>query len=290
MLPNYAQNLHPLEQVTAGRESKDKITWDDDLIVHFKNAQKALTSNKTITLPNNKDTLWIVTDGAVKSQGIGATMYVLRDKLYLAGHFNAKLRKHQITWLPCEVEALAISSAIKHFAPYIVQSNSTTQILTDSRPCVQAYQKLLRGEFSNSSRVSTFLSQVARYHVHIGHLSGAANLPSDFTSRNASQCTEQSCQLCRFISRTEDCVVQSVAIKDVIEGKVRLPFTSRAAWYSTQLECPDLRRATAHIKQGTRPNKKIAGLKVTRRYINVASISSDGLVVIRDELPIHQTG
>ncbi|KAK2171137.1 hypothetical protein NP493_1099g00044 [Ridgeia piscesae] len=51
------------------------------------------------------DVLWIVTDGSIKNRGIAATLYVRKsDKLLLAGFFNAKLRKHQVTWLPCDVE------------------------------------------------------------------------------------------------------------------------------------------------------------------------------------------
>jgi hypothetical protein len=85
------------------------------------------------------------------------------------------LRKHQVTWLPCEIEALGISAAIKQFAPYIIQSVHTTQVFTDSRPCVQAYDKLKRGEFSASSRVTTFLTTVSRYQVHVRHIAGAEN-------------------------------------------------------------------------------------------------------------------
>ena len=47
-----------------------------------------------------------------------------------------KLRKRQITWLPCEVEALSIAAAVKHFNPYIVQSLNTVCVLTDSKPCL----------------------------------------------------------------------------------------------------------------------------------------------------------
>ena len=56
-------------------------------------------------------------------RGLGATLYVTRDhQLFLAGFFSAKLRKHQVTWLPCEVEALSIAAAVKHFCPLIIQS------------------------------------------------------------------------------------------------------------------------------------------------------------------------
>ena len=289
VLPGYAQYTHSLDKTTAGRQSKEKIVWHDELLAQFKEAQAALLHTRAITLPTASDTLWIVTDGAVKSNGMGATMYVFRDnKTYLAGFFNAKLHKHQITWLPCEVEALCIAAAIKHFSPYIIQSSTTTQVLTDSRPCVQAYEKLNRGEFSNSARVTTFLSMVSRYQVHVSHIAGAANLPSDYTSRNAASCPDHNCQVCKFVFLMEDATVRGVCVKDIIEGAVRMPFTSRAAWYATQLECPDLRRSHAYLKNGTRPSKKATNIKDTKRYIKVLTLSNDGMLVYRDELPFHQ--
>ena len=125
--------LHPLDQKCAGKQSRDKIDWSENDLQNFATAQNALKDAKTITLPRPEDLLWIVTDGSVSNRGIGATLYALRNgKLHLAGFFNAKLKKHQVTWLPCEVEALCIGAAVKHFAPYIAQSAHTTHFLTDS--------------------------------------------------------------------------------------------------------------------------------------------------------------
>ena len=151
-------------------------------------------------MPRCDDCLRIVTDGSVKNRGIAATLYTLRDqKLHLARFFNAKLRRHQVVRLPCEIEALCIGAAIKHFPPYIVQSSHTTQVLTDSKPCVQAYVKLQRREFLSSSGVISFLSLVSRYHVTVRHIAGVSNLPSEYASRNPSNCSDQSCQHCKFI-------------------------------------------------------------------------------------------
>ena len=69
------------------------------------------------------------------------------NKLHLAGFFSTKLRGSQPTWLPCEVEALAIAVATKHFSPYLIQSHQKACILTDSKPCIQAYEKLSRRVF-----------------------------------------------------------------------------------------------------------------------------------------------
>jgi hypothetical protein len=123
VLPQCSQILSPLDDAIAGRASPDKLSWSDDLQGHFSKAQKYLTSHKAILLPRPSDKLWIVTDGSVSKRGVGATLYVTRDnKLSLSGFFSAKLRKHQVTWLPCEIEALSIAAAVKHFSPFIIQS------------------------------------------------------------------------------------------------------------------------------------------------------------------------
>ena len=183
-------------------------------------------SRKTITivLPQASDQLWIVTNAGIRNHSIGATLYAYRDDaLRLAGFFSAKLQKRQTVWLPCEVEALAIAIAIKHFSPYIVQSNHKPCILTDSKPCVQAYEKLCRGEFSVSPRVSTYLSAVSRYQGSVQHITGATNLPADHASRNAPECKDPSCQVCSFVQRTESSVVtRGVDVKEILDGKTNL--------------------------------------------------------------------
>ena len=249
VLPNCSADTSPLEIAIAGYQFQDKIVWTDDLYQKFYSAQKALSTHTSITLPRADDQIWIVTDGSVTRQGIGATMYVSREnKLLLAGFFSAKLRKHQVTWLPCEIEALSIAANIKHFSPYIIQSTHNTCLLTDSKPCVQAVEKLCRGEFSASPRVTSFLSTVSWYQINVRHLIGSVNIPSDFESRNASECTEPRCQICSFITQLEDSVVRSVHVQDIIDNQTRLPFTTRSAWLAIQTDCPDLRRTHAHLK------------------------------------------
>ena len=288
VLPRFVELLDPLNQAIAGKESREKLVWCDELLLSFKTAQRALADNWTITIPQPQDALWIVTDGSVKNRGIAATLYAHRDgSLLLAGFFSAKLRKHQVTWLPCEIEALAIGASIRHFAPYIIQSPHTTEVLTDNRPCVQAYEKLKRGEFSASSRVTTFLSTVSRYSVHIRHIAGVENLPSDYASRNPKECLDSSCQICKFIVALEDSVVRSLSVSDVLQGSVKMPFTSRAAWQATQLECPHLRRTHSHLSQGTRPSKKATKIIDVKRYLKDVVIAADGLLVVRDHQPFQ---
>ena len=286
VLSGCSQLLAPLESLTEGHQSQDTVVWSDNLLACFRSCQGALTSNKSIALPKPEDQLWIVTDGSVKMSGLGATLYILRDqKLHLAGFFSAKLKKHQASWLPCKIEALSIAAAVKHFAPNIIQTISKSYVLTDSKPCVQAFEKLCRGQFSSSHRVTSFLSTVSRYQILLLHLAGSANLPFDFASRNAPACDDPRCQICSFLSEAEDLAVRPISVHDVLSGLASLPFTSRPAWLQTQLESPDLRCVHSYLKQGTRSSKKLANIKDVKRYLNVVTISRDGLLVVRRDEP-----
>ena len=290
VLKGYATYLQPLEKVVAGRSSHEKITWSDELYQQFKTAQESLHHTKEITLPIPTDTLWLITDASVRECGLGATLYVNRNgNLLLSGFFNAKMKQHQITWLPCEVEALCIGAAVKHFSPFVIQSKNNLQVLTDSKPCIQAYQKLLRGQFSNSSRVTSFLSTVSRYNVQIQHIAGIANLPSDYSSRNPLICADGSCQICKFIHELEECPVRSITVSDVLNGNASMPFVTRASWLSAQQECKDLRRTHAHLCQGTRPSKKATTIPDVKRYLQVVTIASDGMLVVKQTSPLTRS-
>ena len=222
MIPHCANFTTPLENAITGLKGSDPNPWTDPLHDAFSSAQKALRDSRSITLPRFSDQLWIITDGAVRNPGIGATLYVTRNgQPKIAGFFSVKLRKHQVT---CELEALSIASSIKHFSPYLVQSDKTGFILTDSKPCVEAFEKLHHGEFSASPRVTTFLSTASRFQVSLRHLPGCANLVADFASRNAPPCTHPNCQICSFINHTENSVVRKVTVNDVLLGNIHYHF------------------------------------------------------------------
>lgn len=163
------------------------MKWNDEMTNCYESAQKVLSTATPIVLPRASDQLWIVTDAANAKPGMSSTLYITRansKKPQIAGFFSAKLKGHQIGWLPCEREALCIGSSVSHFQPYITQSHNQTSVLTDNDPCVKAYSKMARGEFSASPRVSTFLSVCSRFQVSVRHISGVENALSDHGSRN----------------------------------------------------------------------------------------------------------
>lgn len=74
----------------------------------------------SITLPClDNQLLWIITNGTVKTPGITTRMYIIHDNtLQLTSFFSTKLCSCQVTWLPCEIEALSIPAAMKHYSSY----------------------------------------------------------------------------------------------------------------------------------------------------------------------------
>ena len=178
-IPNFRSFLSPLKDLVAGKESNYKIEWTSQLSQEFINSQKVLDTASTIALLIPKDQLIITTNAS--RQAIGATMFIQRGKTKLISRFfSAKLSKTQINWTPCEIEALAIKCALKHFSPFIQESKFETKVFTDSKPCVVAVNKLKRREFSLSSLLSTFVMTFNEMNVSLYYISGKGNDISDF--------------------------------------------------------------------------------------------------------------
>ena len=151
---------------------------------------------------------------------------------------------------------------------------------------MQALEKLSRGEWSHSPRVTTFLSTASRYQVFIQHLSGIANVPSDFASRNVAECQNPTCQICSFVQKCGESVVRTTTVSDVSSESEITPFSNKPAWVSLQSDCKNLRRTHAHLTQGARPSKKLTNIRDMKRYLNVANLSRDGLLVVKRNEPL----
>ena len=281
-IPGYSSVMAPLENCIKGKDGKDNISWDPNLVAHFHNAQKALQTPSVLTIPTPSDKLTMTVDASPLNDGICATLFVARNgKLLVADNFSLKLKSHHTSWEPCELEALAITAGIKHFSPYLRESPHQLIVYTDSKPCVQAHNKLLKGHFSASARISSFLSCLSEYNVTLTHIKGSDNVISDYGSRNPQPCEDSSCQICKFVKEIIDEVVRAVEVSDVIKGNARMPFLNKQAWLSAQQECHELRRAVAHLRAATRPSRKTRGMRNVKRYLKIASISTSGLLVVR---------
>ena len=286
-IPRCSSLLSPLENAIKGMAKETKITWTTELLDFFTKAKQALESPRSLVLPQKVDKLLITVDASPLNQGLAGTLFVVRDgKRLVSDNFSFKLKDHHVGWLPCEKEALAITAAVSHFSPYIKESDHTTQVLTDSKPCTQAWDKLRKGLFSASARVSTFLSTLASSNVSLCHIKGSLNKISDYGSRNPSECDDMSCQICKFVQDTASSVVFAISVTDILQGTARMPYLSSNSWKSAQQNDPCLRKAYAHLVAGTRPPPKTRNAKELRDVIRIASVDSQrGILVVRKEDP-----
>ena len=285
-IPKYSTIISPLEDCIKGLQGADHINWSDELRASFNAAQSSLKDIKTITIPQASDDLILTVDASPVNNGIGATLFAVRNQQILpAEFFSFKLKSHHLNWLPCELEALAIGTSVNHFAAYIREANNPVQILTDNRPCVLAYEKLCRGQFSTSSRVSTFLSILSAHNIVLQHIKGTSNRSSDFNSRHPQVCMEEKCQICAFVNDLATSVIRTTNVKDILSGASTIPYLNHAAWKSIQHDDPTLRRTYAHLTKGTRPGRKEKNLRDLRRYIQVASLDNSGLLIVEKPDP-----
>ena len=145
-ISGYGKYLCIWEDTVAGRESWEDINWDSMLKERFQAAQKALCNPRVITLPHPNDQLILVSDGCNSPPAVGSTLYIKRStKMFVASFFRAKIGKHQLLWLPCEIEALCINLAIYSFSNFIRESKHIKKVLTDSKACVQAFANFHKG-------------------------------------------------------------------------------------------------------------------------------------------------
>ena len=250
----------------------------------FKRSQAELKNEKTLTIPRKEDQLQLITD--TSGVGVDATLYVIRnEKPHIAGYFSANHKNHQASGLPCELKAQSICAAVTHFSTDILNSSKRTMIMTDSLTCVQAYDKLCQGKFSTIPRVSTFLSVLSRYNVHLMHIKASDNIYSDYITRNAEECTNERCQICKWLADTSESVVRSCTVNDILKSTVPVPFSSRRGWHELQSSDPDMRCASAHLRQGTKPSHKETNIPDVKKYRNVARVAKDGLLIVEHCTP-----
>ena len=146
------------------------------------------------------------------------------------------------------------------------------------------------GEFSTSARLCTFLNAVGNHNADVDHISGKANLISDFASRRPIECHNTSCEICKFVNELSESVVAGVTVSELEQGLIRLPFTNPTAWLETQRECPSLKHVKFCLQQGSSPSRKQKGVKEVRRYLTAkVMLANSGLIVVREVEPFKSS-
>ena len=113
---------------------------------------------------------------------------------------------------------------------------------------------------------------------------------SDYASRNAVECLEKSCQICKYLKNlvfTADNIVSSIKVEDIVKGNIPMPFTQQSAWKQAQSQDATLKNLTELIHSGQAPEKKktcndFTTLKLLYNLYCRGSlkISSQGLITV----------
>ena len=143
----------------------------------------------------------------------------------------------------------------------------------------------LKGFFSLSPWISSYLMNLNSLNISVNHAPGSSIQLTDFSSRNPIECRDKNCQICQFIKEQLDIAVSSVNVADIENGTAKMPFYNHTAWKEAQKRDSDLARCFSQLSAGTRPGKKGKNLKFLRRYLQIASISENGVIVHRKPNP-----
>ena len=295
-IENYAVILSPLEKVAAGKGSSELITWTDVLMNQFEAAKQSLRTIKTYFSPSPDDILHTFSDWSQLNGAVGGRLEIHRyaenggiTKLH-GGFFSARVSQWQSRWLPCEGEALATKLVLQHFKPLLLNSDKTIIHHTDSLPTVQAWQKSKTGAFSNSARISAFLTELSTLDVELVHNPGKNMEYSDYASRHAFECLEKSCQVCSYLKNlvfTADNIIGNISVQDIEKGNIAMPFTQQAAWKQAQTQDKTLQTLLDLIKSGQVPEKKktcndytVLKLLYNLYCKGLLKISSQGLITV----------
>ena len=195
----------PLEKLTAGRQSAEKIYWTEEATSHFEAAKKHLTTVREIYYPTPDDQIYTYSDFSQDSSAIGGRLEFIRTqpdgsyKTYHGGFFSVRLNNNQSRWLPCEAECLGVKLVLEHFSPMIRESRKTVVHYCDNLPTVLAYERLKQGKFIASSRIAAFLTTVNLYDIKLIHKAGKDLLLTDYISRNPGHCVHKKCQTCEYV-------------------------------------------------------------------------------------------
>ena len=160
--------------------------------------------------------------------------------------------------------------------PFIIQSKHPIQVLTDSNTCVQAHSNLLRGEFSATACVRSFLSIGIHYEVSVSHIT--------LYKHRIWLCQSSS----HVLSRMKLSALQ-VRFRNGRVFSIQSVSSGCDRWFNKDILCQQNRLAGypskwlftvsmhAHLLRGTWPSKRM------QNCMQRVTIASDGLLVVMND-------
>nr|CAD2207460.1 unnamed protein product [Meloidogyne enterolobii] len=225
-IPSCAKILGPLYELTKDNKFKTSTEWNEEEWNSFNEIKEKLKSPPVLAPPNPKESYIIETDASLK--GIGA---VLIQNKHPVAYYSRTLKDTEKRYHINELEALAISQALKEFSIYII-GTGTTIIKTDNSPiCSILTRKDLTG------RLAKFQLSIQAYDIKIIHRSGKTNKFADYLSRNINVVTRSQAKA-NYLSSSESDEEQSDNNLNTNNNKQ----ISISKTIKLQKMCPELRK------------------------------------------------
>ena len=300
--------MDPFEQLCAGKDSKEKLDWNESLEKLFRESQKvAQTDVKKLALPRPDEQLFIVPDAASRPPALGFILFVKREPQAEPVMFVTwKLPESYFSWSPCELEGLGASIAVEKCSFYILRSSKPTLVFPDNKQVIQAFNKLKKGRFSTSQRLATFSNSMQKFPIQMQHGSGKLlqNIGADYIGRNAAECKNNECAVCKFATNHAESLLASISNKirgkpepnlelDLADlaphwelaGLQELPIGNLSAWSKLQNEDESISHAIAYKKSGQTPPKTDKGrdMNEIRSYVANCKYNSTKKLLIKEE-------
>ena len=286
-LDNISQPLD--EACPSSKPSNELIEWSEDMLEAFHQCQDLMKRPESIVVPKTSDTLVQVGDGCLKLPAVGTVLLVIREGEETplpAGFFGFRLKQNVRNWSPCEIEAYTHVKGLEENGIYFRESEKPGIILSDIQNCVDCSKMLKKGVYSASARLQSFITASQKFDVSWQHISGKLKTPlieaADFASRNPVECKSSNCKICELSKFPDDSFATIGSLKNTLASPI---VESTEAWKQIQSSCKDLRRVVTHLRGGTAPKKKERNINDVRLLLRKASISKQGLLIVRTVLP-----
>ena len=172
-IEDFSRRAAPLTDLTKKDEA---FAWGDRQEEAFRDIKRALTTEPVLTLPDYSKPFVLMTDGS--ATGLGAVLGQRggESRERVIAYASRKTTAAEGAYSACELEALALVWAVKHFREYLV--GRKTEVVTDH----WALKWLLTLRAPNP-RLQRWRMTVQEYDLVVVHRSGTSHRNADFLSR-----------------------------------------------------------------------------------------------------------
>ena len=174
-VPNFAEKAAPLTDCTK-KDHPDKLHWTPELEMSFHALKEALVSHPVLCCPDEQLPFILQTDASARGVGAVLSQHGGDNEERPVAYFSRKMLPREQRYSSIEKECLAIVSALKHFAVYLVGRHFTIE--TDHRAL-----RFLHSVNNSNSRLTRWAMPLQQFSFTVRYRPGQENGNADGLSR-----------------------------------------------------------------------------------------------------------